>query len=345
MTASPRALAPPPDRPGPVPRGIRWVRWAAWAPVATLAVVLYLVPLPVFVLSPGPARDVVPLIRLDGPQVYPPTGHYLLTTVAFDEPNAYTALGAWLDPARSVVPEDEVLGPGGDREEFDRQSRLQMDSSQITAAVVALTDQTGYPEEHGPGALVESILEGSPADGKLFPGDVILEVQGQEVDGPDDVGRRVRAAPPGAPLTFTVRTEDGTEDVAITPGPVPGVDRPAIGISLVPNFPFPLRIQSGGVGGPSAGLMWTLGLIDLLSPADLTGGRTVAGTGEILPDGTVGPIGGVEEKVVGARKAGAQVFLVPRENAEAARRLAGDLVVVPVSTYRDALRYLERTAP
>ena len=120
----------------------------------------------------------------------------------------------------------------------------------------------------------------------------------------------------------------------------PKLKRPIIGVRTVQNFPFSLTIKSGDIGGPSAGLMWTLGLVDLLTPGDLTDGRKIAGTGEIGPDGKVYPIGGVEEKVVAAQRAGAVVFFAPVEDAAAARAVAHGMTIVPVRTYRDALRYL-----
>jgi PDZ domain-containing protein len=125
------------------------------------------------------------------------------------------------------------------------------------------------------------------------------------------------------------------------------VKRPILGILAVDNFPFPVTISVSDIGGPSAGLMWALGLDDLLTPGDLTGGRTVAGTGEIFPDGTVGPIGGVENKVAAAKGAGATVFLVPAgENYRDARAVAGDLRLVPVHSFQDALDFLQgRQAP
>jgi PDZ domain-containing protein len=136
----------------------------------------------------------------------------------------------------------------------------------------------------------------------------------------------------------------GTVTVTVTPAYDPKLKRALIGIVSVANFPFDISIQSGDIGGPSAGLMWTLGLIDILTPGDLTGGRTIAGTGEIGPDGTVYPIGGIEEKVVAARRAGADVFLVPVDNAAGARSVAREMTIVPVKTYRDALKYLRAHA-
>ena len=117
-----------------------------------------------------------------------------------------------------------------------------------------------------------------------------------------------------------------------------------MGITTVPNFPFPITISSGDIGGPSAGLMWALGLYDLLTPGDLTGGRTIAGTGQIEPDGTIDPIGGVQQKIAAARAAGATVFLLPRRNLADAREVARGLPLVPVDRFQDALAYLQSGA-
>lgn len=319
-------------------------RWLALLPVAALAVVLYLVPLPYFVFSPGPARDVIPLIKVSERATYPSEGHFLLTSVVFDQANAYEIFDAWLDPAESVVPEGDVLGPGETQEENARRARSQMDTSKIDAAFIALSEVTGYPEQHGEGVLVEQVFADTPAAGKLFAGDVILEVGGRPVDGPDELGARIQASGEGKPLAFTVEAGGETETVTIVPARVQGFDRPVIGISAIQAFPFPLSIDSGEIGGPSAGLMWTLGLIDLLTPGDLTAGLSVAGTGVIGLDGSVGPVGGIEEKVVAAERAGADVFLVPAENADAARSVADEIRIVSVSNYRQALSFLEGQA-
>jgi Lon-like protease len=327
--------------PVPPARG-RGRLWLAGVPILLLAALAYLVNLPYFVLSPGPARDVEPLIQVRATASYPSRGHFLLTAVNLTHANAFGLLAAWLDSTSSVVPERDILAPGESQEQEVQVARSQMDTSKIDAAVVALRAFAGYPRRHRPGALVERVFPGTPADGKLFAGDVIVAVDGRRVQGPGDIGVAVRAAGAGTPLALTVHGRPGgTVDVSVVPTRVRGVDHPVIGVSSVANFPFPLTIQSGDIGGPSAGLMWTLGLIDLLTPGDLTRGRTIAGTGEIEPDGTVLPIGGVQEKVAAAERAGASVFLAPTENAADARSVAGRMVVVSVATYRDALRYLQ----
>ena len=302
-----------------------------------------MVRIPYFVVGPGPARDVEPLIRVDGHAVYASRGHFLLTSVYFNQATVFGALGAWLDPARAVLAEHDVLAPGQTQKEEFQVALSEMDTSKIDAAIVALTAEAGYPNRHGKGALVERVYEGTPAEGKLFAGDVIVSVDGEQVEGPDDVGRHIRSAGVGRTLTFTVRPlgDSETRTVRLGPAKASGVDRPIIGVTIVANFPFPISIDSGQIGGPSAGLMWSLGLTDLLTPGDLTGGGKIAGTGTISLDGAVGPIGGVEQKVEAAEQAGAAIFLLPEDDAPAARSVADGIMIVPVRTYREAVRYLE----
>lgn len=311
-------------------------------PVVTLLFILSLIRLPYFVLRPGPAQDVETLIHIRQHQTFPSQGHLLLTSVSYYRPNVYQAIGAWLDSTEAVVPEKDVLPPGQTQEQEFQQALSQMDTSKIDAAVVALTRYAGYPEQHGPGLLVEDVFPKTPVEGKIFAGDVITAVDGRSVNDPDQLGSLIQAAGVGHALTFTIEAGGKTRRVSVAPAKVPGVDHPVIGVSLVNNFPFPLTIDSGNIGGPSAGLMWTLGLADLLTPGDLTGGRTVAGTGEITVEGKVLPIGGVEEKVVAAERAGATIFFVPVKDAAAARSVANRIVLVPVSTYLDAITYLQR---
>jgi PDZ domain-containing protein len=342
----------------PPPPGGQWAQgepsqddrpWFAWrklsflAPFVVLAVVLSLVRLPYFVIQPGVAQDVEPLIHVQQHQVYPSDGHLLLTAVQLYQPNVYQALWAWIDKTRSVVPEGDILAPGESQEQEFQRARSQMDTSKIDAAVVALSKYTGYPDRHGQGVLVESVLPGSPADGKLFAGDLIMELDGRPVRDEDDLGLHIRAAGVGNPITFKIMAAGETHQVEVTPVRDPTRQVPIVGVFTVNNFPFPVSIDSGDIGGPSAGLMWTLGLVDLLTPGDLTGGKVVAGTGTIELDGGIGPIGGISEKVVAAERAGAVVFFAPAEEASEAGAVAGpDIQIVPVHTYLDAILWLEQ---
>lgn len=316
------------------------------APAAVLAVCLVVVELPLFVEAPGRARSVLPLIDVDGTTTYQSEGRFLLTTVNVGRLSVFEAVAAWIDPDAEVISEHDLIPPGQTDEEYERAARSQMDQSKIAAAAVALELQTDYPDEHGPGVIVQDVLAGTSADGRLFPGDLITHVNGTPLADLAQLRAAIGAAEGGGSVTLRVRPlEGGSEStVEVSPTRVEGVDRPVIGIASVANFPFDIDIQSGTIGGPSAGLMWALGLIDTLTPEDLTGGEAIAGTGTVDLDGRVGPIGGIRMKVVGAEEAGAEVFLVPREHLAEARRADGAIELVAVGTVDEALRFLEDRA-
>jgi len=320
-------------------------RTFAIIPVAAFLVALLAVPLPYYSESPGPAREVGPLIHVSGPKLYPSDGKFVMTSVSFLPLTVARLLRAWQDPAEQVIPESVLVFPGETQEHADQRSMSQMDQSKIDATTLVLGLLKDYPDARGPGVLVESVPPGCPADGVLFPGDLIQRVNGKEVADPEAFQRILKQIPPSTPLVLRVSAGGETTDVKLTRAQCdPDSKRFLIGISTVANFPFDVEISSGDIGGPSAGTMFALGLYDLLTPGDLTGGRTIAGTGTIDDEGTVGEIGGVEEKVAAAKKIGADVFLVPDGNYEAAKTVAGDLPLVPLATFQDALDYLEKTA-
>ena len=319
-------------------------RLAILAPIA-LVVLGGTVWLPWYSVGPGPPREIQPLIQVEGHPEYASTGRFVMTSVRFDRLTPFGAFFAWIDPHRAVVPRSELFAPGQTPQQERQRAISLMDQSKLDATYVALSELTGYPKEHRRGVLVESVVEGCAADGELYPGDLILAIDGRPIRGAADASRAIEAAPPGSTLAFDVRAGGERHDIDLVREPCGGREEALVGVSLIPNFPFGVEIESGGVGGSSAGLMWALGLYDLLTPGDLTGGRTVAGTGEIGLDGTVYAIGGIGEKIVAAERAGAAVFLVPRDNLEEATAAGGDgMELVPVSTFADALAYLEREA-
>jgi Lon-like protease len=313
-------------------------------PLAAIVVVLGSVSLPAYSVGPGPVREVAPRIQVSGAETFPSKSRFVLTSVVVDRVTPIEALLAWLDDDRSVVPESSILGPGETEEEGERRAVSQMDQSTIDASYVVLTelgDQTGYPEEHGSGVMVEQVVDGCPAEGRLYPGDVIEFIDGTAVRDVDHFAELLEGAEPGRPIRIEVEVDGEREEVSLTPRPCAGESRPLVGIRTLAAFPFEVAISTGDIGGPSAGLMWALGLYDLLTPGDLAGGRTVAGTGAIDLAGGIGPIGGIEQKIAAARRADADVFLVPSANLEAALGVAGDLPLVPVSSLDQALEYLQ----
>jgi Lon-like protease len=301
--------------------------------------------LPYYSIGPGPARDVEPLIRIDGHPTFGSAGHFVLTSVLFRQLTPFTAVTAWLDPDLAVVPRSTLFAPGESSEQEQTRAISQMDQSKLDAASVVLKRVTDYPREHGHGVLVESTQPGCAAQGRLFPGDLIRSVDGTEIDSVRQASRAIGGAPSGSRLAFDLTVDGKPESVSLVRAPCGGSKDPLVGVRLMNSFPIGISIATGDIGGPSAGLMFALGLYDLLTPGDLTGGRTIAGTGEIGVGGKVYPIGGVGEKVIAAADAGARLFLVPEGNLAAARDAAQgrDLRLVPISTFDDALSWLQGT--
>jgi Lon-like protease len=319
--------------------------WTSLAVAAALLLGAASIPLPYYSVGPGPAEEVVPLIAVDGHPTYD-SGRLVMTTVSFRKVTGVTAALAWLDPDESVVGQ-ETLYPAGETVAQERQRSLsQMDTSKIDATSVALGRLTNYPDDHGEGVLIEAVYPQCPAEGRLFAGDLVDSIGGTPIDDVAAASQAIDAVAPGDPLTFHVSAAGEEHDVTVTRGPCPGAGRPVVGITMVNNFPFGVDIASGDIGGPSAGMMYALGLYDLLTPGDLTGGRLVAGTGTIDPDGSIGPIGGITDKIVAARGVGAQVFLVPKDNlAEARTADAGAMQLISVGSFDDALRALGASVP
>jgi PDZ domain-containing protein len=305
--------------------------------------VAVLVRLPYYAIQPGPAREVEPLISVQGHERFPSSGKLILTTVSWYQVTALQALIAWADPAQSVVPDEDIYPPGETKNTEHQRAISQMDTSKILATSVVLEQLADDPREHGVGALIEATTEGCPAYQQLFAGDLVREIDGSRIRSSVQANRVIDRVPVGEPVSFTVQAAGETHEIRLTREHcAEDVKRPLIGISLVEPFPFQVEIASGDIGGPSAGLMFALGLYDTLTRGDLTAGRTIAGTGEIFPDGTVGPIGGIRDKVVAAQRVGASVFLVPADNMNELDGVdTGDMRLISVRSFDQALRELE----
>jgi Lon-like protease len=244
-----------------------------------------------------------------------------------------------------LVPERAIVPAGSSYQERRRQNLRQMSRSQQIAAAVAL-GELGYKVTARPeGALIAAVAPDSPADGKIEATEVIVGVDGKPVKTPDDLRRLIAKHKPGEKVKLSVRAGGATRDVEVGTIESPAEKgRPIIGVqveqSAAISLPLDVDIDLGGVGGPSAGLAFALDIAEELR-GNVDRGLNVAATGEIELDGTVAPIGGVKQKVIGARRSGADVFLAPAgDNAEEARRHAGDLRVIPVESFRQALHAL-----
>ncbi|MDP9435190.1 MAG: PDZ domain-containing protein [Actinomycetota bacterium] len=298
-------------------------------------------------LGAGPTYDTLgmvdgtPVISIAGRRTYPTTGHLDLTTVGvLPELTLLEALEGWLDPDLAVVPRDVVYPPDRSEDEIDEANAASMQLSQDAATTAALR-QLGIPVATE--VVVHAVTPRAPADGRLRPGDVITSVDGTAVRDSAALRDRVSARRPGAPVVLGYTRGGKPASTRLTAGRAPDVDRAIIGVEPRDraDYPFEVTIRLKEVGGPSAGLMFALGIIDKLEPQALTGGRYVAGTGEIRPDGVVGPIGGIAQKLLGARESGAAFFLTPAGNCrEAAEVVPEGLQLVRVATLADALEGL-----
>ncbi|MEU7553596.1 PDZ domain-containing protein [Streptomyces sp. NPDC044571] len=317
-------------------------------------------------MSPGPTVNTLgdshgaPVISIADRKTYPTSGHLNMTTVrvtgADYDMNLLEAVYGWLSGDNIVVPHENLYPDGKTEEQSTQENAEEFSQSQESAKVAALK-QLGIPGV-STRVVVSSVVKGSPAEGKLHAGDVIRAVDGTAVTAPDDVAGLVTKHKPGEPVEFTIvaaaeaaeaekthREPTGPTKVTITTAKAQGDGHAIVGIRAGTDhtFPFAIDIKLADVGGPSAGLMFSLGIVDKLTPGDLTGGKFVAGTGTIDDTGKVGPIGGIQMKTIGARNAGAEYFLTPAENcASAAKNVPDGLTLVKVSTIGDATRALEK---
>lgn len=320
--------------------------------VVALTAVAALLPVPYVVLNPGPATDTLgavgktKLIRIDGRKTYPTKGKLALTTVSVrggpdNKIDLVTALSGWISDRSAVVPEETYYRGDETPEEVEKQAEEHMLRSQTSAATAALR-HLGIPVTSR--LVVDSLAPQTQAKGKLEPGDVIVEVDGKPVDGGAQLREIITGHEAGDTVDFVIERDGKRMTTTVRTAPAPDDGRAVIGIFTRddPTYPFTVDIKLEDVGGPSAGLMFALGIVDKLSPGALTGGRNVAGTGTIDDRGRVGGIGGIPQKMIGAKQAGATVFLVPPDNCEEAVRTAPDgLRLVKAETLSAAVAALD----
>lgn len=301
--------------------------------------------IPYYEFRPGSARPIAGLVEASDVETFPPDSDIAFTTVSLKRSTLATYLQAMLDDDIEIVEEDVVLGDRSPNE--NRQFNLQlMDTSKQDAIRVALV-ALGYDVPITiSGIVVVRVQEGFGAEGVLSVGDTVVSIDGEELSLAGDIGRIMEPKRPGDVVTLGVEPPDRSEVrmVEVTLGSTEDdPDRGLIGIELQPRdpvyeYPFPIDIDSGTVGGPSAGLAFSLGVIDVLTPGELTGGLRVAVTGTIDGLGNVGQVGGVAQKTAVVLDEGYDVFLVPSAEVDEVRERAGDnLQVIPVDTLEDAL--------
>jgi Lon-like protease len=308
------------------------------------------------VYLPGPVYDT--LGEIDGEQVvevedglttYPTDGALYFTTVRLDggpgeSVSAWEWLRAGLDPARSVFPREDIFPQDVTAEQVREQNTELMQHSQEDAAVVGLRAAgIDVPED----IVVAQVIADAPADGVLHVEDQILAVEGDRMTDTETVRSRLQQVEPGKSASITVLREGEEVDIDVPTKRDEETGRTIVGVYLAPRYemPYDVTVQAGRVGGPSAGLMFSLAIYDTLTPGALTGGASVAGTGTISGRGAVGPISGIPQKMFASARAGADLFLAPVDNCdEVVGAQPRGLTVVPVSTFDEALGYVEQLA-
>jgi PDZ domain-containing protein len=348
-----------PDSPRRRP-GAGWIGWSLLTIATAAVVVVALLPSPYVVEQPGPAFDTlgtvtiddaeVPLIDIPTETTYPTTGALDMLTVSIvgnrDSPlNWFEAATAWLDKSKAVVPIDSIYPVGVTVEQSSEESRIQMEVSQQEAIAAALAH---LDYDFDSTLTVEGFLDGSPAEGTIEVGDQVVSLNGETFNYVSQMRAALAKNGIDKPATVVV-IRDGKE-LTLEVTPVLSEEEtpaPVIGILMSSEykFPFDVTIQLENVGGPSAGQMFALGIIDKLTKGELNGGQKVAGTGTITGEGQIGAIGGIRQKMYGALGAGATYFLAPASNCnEVTGHIPDGLTVLSVETLDDSLAALDGIA-
>lgn len=298
-----------------------------------------------FVVSPGNAQNMKDFVEVPD-FANEDEGVFFLVTVAQHQANWPLFLYGLVNPVVDLVPQTQAIPPGMDEQEYRELMRLWMEESQLLAKTLALR-RAGYtvPVESD-GVLIVEVMAGSPVEGFLEAGDVITAVDGREVQLTEELIQLVQSRQAGDTVEITFE-RDGVllQEVVGTAEHPENVGRAALQVFVrtlnwQPILPVEINIETGGITGPSAGLMFVLEILNQLDPADITQGKKIAGTGTVNIAEEVGPIGGVKQKVVAAEKAGAEFFLVPDKNFADAQKTAKNITLVPVNTLQEALDFL-----
>lgn len=352
---------------GPPPDGVEWPdsgptaseRIAQWVMVLSVLVLVigllgYFVKVPYAIETPGSVTDTLgshdgaATIEVDGAETYPTEGELYFTTVrVIGGPERHVTVWEYvkgrLDPNATVLPEEQIFGTQTSDDEVKRLNQAEMQGSQKNAIAVGIRSTGVEVEQEN---IVAQIAEGYPADGPLQLKDAVIAVDGQAVERVADIVTAISDRQPGDEVDLTIERSGTERDVSITTSDIGG-GRAGIGVGLEPlyDYPFEVRIDAGNVGGPSAGMMFALAVNDVLTPGPLTGGQSIAGTGTIDDAGRVGAIGGIRQKLVGAKDGGAAFFLAPAPNCEeVVGNVPDGLQVVRVATMDDAVDAVEAIA-
>ncbi len=336
----------------PRSRGAVWV-----AIIACVILLAAVVPSPYSVESPGPVvntlgevqieDETMPVISIPERETYPTTGELNLLTVSIqgspDHPLSWLGLvPALLDPTQRIAPRSNFYPEGSTLKDREAQGTMQMQSSQAQAAAAAFRE---LGEDVPVTLVVAGVSPEGPAQGVLQESDELLAAAGQPVTDFGDLRTRITATPPGAELALQVRRDGAEQTLALVPAVPEGGSEPLIGavISTQYELPADVMINLSEIGGPSAGMMFSLAIIDQLTPGPMLEGMAVSGTGTVTDQGEIGPIGGLEQKMWAAERAGSELFLMPQGNCgDLPAKLPPGLQVVPVETLSEARDAVDR---
>lgn len=311
--------------------------------------------LPYYVSKPGMAKELSPIIKVENG--HSEQGDFMLTTIRMGKANIYSYLEAKLRKYEEIYPQGMILSKKETEEEYNVRQLHLMASSKLNAIEVAYR-KAGLPVQYDyKGIYVMGVMEGMPAAGKLKAGDRVYKVDGHTFPSSKEFIDYVGSKHPGEKVTLTYTRDDAEDTVTLALQPFK--DDPTkvgIGISLVDDKEIvvdpKVNIKTDDIGGPSAGLMFSLEIYNQLTKEDLTKGYQIAGTGTIEPDGQVGPIGGIEQKIVAADKAGAEIFFAPNEKGskksnyldavKTGRDIGTKMKIVPIDTFDEAVFYLKK---
>ncbi|HZG71599.1 MAG TPA: SepM family pheromone-processing serine protease [Chondromyces sp.] len=329
-----------------------------------LVAVSFFYTLPFYVSKPGSAHELKPIVKVEGGEQ--DEGEFMLTTVRMGPANIYTYLLAQVREYEEVLPIEDVRSPHETDEEYNERQAYLMENSKQNAVTVAFDHAKKPYHFNYRGVYVLNVFPDMPAEGVLKPGDRITAVDNRKLESSEQFTSYIQKKQPGSEVNITFMREDKQLEKRLTLKRFQeGENKVGIGISLVDDRELVSKpkviLKTEEIGGPSAGLMFSLEIYNQLVEEDITGGRSVAGTGTISPDGSVGRIGGIEQKIVAADRDGAEIFFAPSEEipdelkekypdmesnyedaVKTAEDIESDMKIVPVKTFDDALSYLEK---
>lgn len=320
------------------------------------------VPLPYYIFQPGSAEELQPIVTVQGGQK-DETGAFMLTTVnTISVRNIYYWAYGAIMPNRELVPKEQV-DRGMTDEDYEKLLQHMMSTSQESAVVAAMRYLDKRVDIRYLGVVVRQVLPESKAKGILEVGDLIVKVDDKSTPKREDLVNYLRSKKPGdhVQVEFERDKQTRTADIELIALPDPNGDAPEkpkrAGLGFEPltkqkvENQLPVAFQTENIGGPSAGLMFSLEIISQLTPGDLTKGHKIAGTGTIDGEGNVGQIGGIEHKIVAASDKGAEIFFAPadiqpddsntRTAMKKAKEIGATMKVVPVKTLAEAMNYLK----